>query len=194
MSAISKPRRWPIVVAISLLAGVGTWLALTSEGETAEHVPVTDKRVESIVVVESPTALAPRRTRPTHRVVQGVPSLPDQTLVVVGADPHAPHEPGMVPHPLDETRARINAENQLLQSLNDAMSFRKVKEMREMLVEYHELDPRDIDAHQLGYEIIADCIEFPGDASLTAAREFYDTQRHSPLRRFVRRICFENRN
>jgi hypothetical protein len=98
----------------------------------------------------------------------------------------------MVPHPLDEARVRIDTENRLLQALNDAMSFRKVKEMREMLVTYRKLDPKDIDKNQLGYEVIADCIEFPGEASLTAARDFYDTQRHSPLRRFVRRICFAN--
>jgi hypothetical protein len=95
---------------------------------------------------------------------------------------------------MDEERERIQAENRLIQALNDAMSFRKVKEMREMLVEYRKLDPEDIDRNQVGYEVIADCIEFPGDPSLAAARHFYDTQRHSPLRRFVRRICFENSN
>lgn len=100
----------------------------------------------------------------------------------------------MVPHPLDEAHARIASENRLLQALNDAMSFRKVKEMRELLATYRQLDPQDIEKNQLGYEVIADCIEFPSDASLTAARDFYATQRHSPLRRFVRRICFENSN
>ena len=99
-----------------------------------------------------------------------------------------------VRHPMTDEHRRIYAENALIQNLNDAMSFRKVKEMREMLVEYRKLDPTDVDAHQAGYEVIADCIEFPGDASLAAARQFYDTERHSPLRRFVRRICFENSN
>jgi hypothetical protein len=100
----------------------------------------------------------------------------------------------MVPHPLDEARARIAAENRLIQSLNDAMSFRKVGEMRRLLATYRNLDPRDADENQRGYEVIADCIESPGEASLTAARAFYDTERHSALRRFVRRICFENSN
>jgi hypothetical protein len=95
---------------------------------------------------------------------------------------------------MDEARERIHAENRLIQRLNDAMSFRKVKEMREMLLEYRTLDPKDLDANQAGYAVIADCIEHPGDASMAAARQFYDTQRHSPLRRFVRRICFENTN
>jgi hypothetical protein len=100
----------------------------------------------------------------------------------------------MLPHPMDEARERIYAENRLIQRLNDAMSFRKVNEMREMLVEYRKLDPTDVEANQAGYTVIADCIELPGEASLAAARQFYDTQRHSPLRRFVRRICFENAN
>jgi hypothetical protein len=100
----------------------------------------------------------------------------------------------MVPHPLDDAHARIDTENRLLQALNDAMSFRRVKEMRELLVTYRRLEPQDVDKNQLGYEVIADCIEFPGDASLAAARDFYAAQRHSPLRRFVRRICFENSN
>jgi hypothetical protein len=78
--------------------------------------------------------------------------------------------------------------------MNDAMSFRRVNEMRELLVHYRKLDPNDVEAYQAGYEIIADCIEFRGEASLSAARKFYDTERQSPLRRFVRRICFENSN
>jgi len=100
----------------------------------------------------------------------------------------------MVPHPLDEAHARIDTENRLIQHLNDVMSFRDVKQMRELLVAYRKLDPTDRDANQAGYLVIADCIETPGPASLAAAHEFYDTQRHSPLRRFVRRICFENSN
>jgi hypothetical protein len=111
---------------------------------------------------------------------------------VVG--PHAgdPHEPGMAPHPMDEARQRLHAENQLILQLNEAMSFRNTKQMRELLVEYRKLDPTDADASQAGYAVIADCIDHPGEAAGAAAHQFYDTQRHSPLRRFVRRICFEN--
>jgi hypothetical protein len=113
---------------------------------------------------------------------------------VVGAHPDDPHAPGMAPHPMDDARARIAAENRLILYLNEAMSYRDVKRMRELVVEYRKLDPQDIEANQAGYTVIADCIESPGEGSLAAARQFYDTQRHSPLRRFVRRICFENSN
>jgi len=95
---------------------------------------------------------------------------------------------------MDKAHARIDAENHLILRLNDAMSYRKVKEMRELIDEYRRLDPADTDANQAGYAVIADCIQHPGDGAMTAARQFYDTQRHSPLRRFVRRICFENSN
>jgi hypothetical protein len=135
---------------------------------------------------------------PARRTPPSAASEPSAKQVspgeVVGPGPNDPHVPGMLPHPQDEAHERIDAENRLIQGLNDAMSFRKVKEMREMLVEYRKLDPEDVDQNQAGYEVIADCIEFPGDASLSAAHQFYDTQRHSPLRRFVRRICFENSN
>jgi hypothetical protein len=42
--------------------------------------------------------------------------------------------------------------------------------------------------------VIASCIDSPGDASLATAHQFYEAQGHSPLRRFVRRICFEGSN
>ena len=113
---------------------------------------------------------------------------------VVGPHPDDPHLPGMLPHPETPEHARIHAENRLIQELNDLMSFRKTKEMRERLIEYKKLDPSDFEATQAGYLVIANCIDYPGEASLAAARQFYDTQRHSALRRFVRRICFENSN
>jgi len=100
----------------------------------------------------------------------------------------------MLAHPMDDAHARIDAENQLILRLNEAMSFRNVKEMRKLVEEYRKLDPADNDASQAGYTVIADCIEHPGDASVASAHNFYDTQRHSPLRRYVRRICFENSN
>lgn len=96
------------------------------------------------------------------------------------------------PHPITPEHERIFAENRTVQALNDSMALRDVSRMRELLSEYRRLDPEDVEATQEGYAVVADCIEYPGSASLAAASRFYDTQRHSPLRRFVRRICFEN--
>jgi hypothetical protein len=100
----------------------------------------------------------------------------------------------MAPHPMDPQRERLHAENRLILHLNEAMSFRDTKQMRELLVEYRKLDAKDVEANQAGYAIIIDCIDHPGEAALAAAHQFDDTQRQSPLRRFVRRICFDNSN
>lgn len=97
----------------------------------------------------------------------------------------------MHPHPVTEEHVRIQKINGLIQNLNDAMSNRDVKAMRALVAEFKTLDPGDEDNFQLGYGVVADCIEAPGRASSAAARNFYDTYRASPLRRFVRRLCFE---
>lgn len=189
-----KRTRWSLTLGLGIIAGLGLWAIFAPRDEPAvrrERAGFVEGRREvsmQNVADRGPTPPAPPPPAPSQAV-------PDRNaLNVVGPEPNAPHEPGMVPHPLDEARARLDTENRLIQALNDAMSFRKVREMREMLVTYRKLDQHDIDKNQLGYELIADCIEFRSDASLAAAREFYDTQRHSPLRRFVRRICFEDSN
>jgi hypothetical protein len=183
-----------VLAVLALLTGLVLWLSRGSESEnrTSSLVEASD---EEDVHAAAPDPVAPP---PRKRELPLPPSRATSQRLhddgVVGPHPDDPHLPGMKPHPLTPEHERIDAENALIQRLNDAMSFRKVREMREMLVEYRKLDPTDADANQAGYEVIADCIEFPGDASLTAARQFYDTERHSPLRRFVRRICFENSN
>jgi hypothetical protein len=141
-------------------------------------------------------AVAPPSAAPPAPLLQpnAAPHAATAGSKVVGPHPDDPHEPGMVPHPMDEARERINAENQLILHLNEAMSYRDVRKMRELVIEYGKLDPKDVEANQAGYTVIADCIEHPGEGTLAAARQFYDTQRHSPLRRFVRRICFESSN
>lgn len=198
-----KRARWLMVLAFASVAGVGVWLALAPGNERDPNrdalLAGRDEPSEEALPRPAPHPVAPARPVATRKQAELAVAEPPAEVTanprqIVGPRPNDPHEPGMLPHPLDEARERIFKENRLLQSLNDAMSFRRVNEMREMLVEYRELDPNDIDKYQLGYEVIADCIEFPGNASLTAAHEFYDTQRHSPLRRFVRRICFENKN
>ena len=179
---------------LAVAAAVGLWLVLKPADERADAPDELSTRTPRVPQGRSlspppplPAAATERRAAIAARGARPVPE-------VVGPHPDDPHEPGMLPHPMDEAHERIDAENRLILRLNDAMSFRKVKEMREMIVEYRKLDPTDTDANQAGYAVIADCIEHPGEASLAAAHQFYDTQRHSPLRRFVRRICFESSN
>jgi hypothetical protein len=191
LSALNKRS---LTIALAAAAALfALWLVLSrgdervsAPNEAAEDEPA--ERAAAPAPVPPPMRVATAATSAAPRA--SIAPSPDDN--VVGPHPDDPHMPGMHPHPITPEHERLYAENRLIQRLNDAMSFRKAKEMREMLVEYRKLDPEDVHLNQAGYEIICDCIEFPGDASLTAARHFYDTERHSTLRRFVRRVCFEN--
>ena len=178
-------KRWSLCVPFALLTGAALWLGSAPRGDgpsrgSSDGVPHTaEAKNAQILTSSAPPATAQRS-----------PTL--ESSEVAGPHPDDPHEPGMLPHPLTPEHGRIFAENRTIQALNDAMALRNVEKMRELLAKYRTLDPKDVEATQAGYGIIADCIESPGDAALEAASRFYDTERHSPLRRFVRRICFEN--
>lgn len=175
---------WREVALAALAAGavIAFWRAPQSESaDVAGH--------DSPVPQRAPAPGAPR-----ERVLPAGPGAPKlrTTSRRASHEPVTHHEPETHPHPVTEEHERIFAVNRTIQALNDAMALRDVERMRELLVTYQTLDPSDLDGTHLGYEVIAACIEAPGDASLRAARHFYDRQRHSPLRRFVRRLCFED--
>jgi len=107
-------------------------------------------------------------------------------------DPHDPVPPGPVhPHPITSAHSRIYRENNLIGSLDGAMDVKDVAGMRRLLERYHEDYPED--EHELleGYALIADCLERADEATLERARRYYAAETASPLRRYVRRHCFE---
>lgn len=176
-----------------LAAGLVLWLLSSPSANAPAQPSVREARAARVLPSPGPPELM-EPPKAVHAPALVSARARSDEHNVVGPGPNDPHEPGMHPHPITPEHLRIEAENQLIQKLNDAMSVRNAGAMRELLVDYTKLDPGDVDATQAGYAIIADCIEFPGEASLAEAREFYATQRHSPLRRFVRRICFQNGN
>ncbi len=200
--------RWLLTATVAILGGGAAWLLLPADDdqtptrkqfEADEPTQLTPKPTgvtsEHTLTQQAVAVTPPHMTRPSPAAVSKAATQAaagKDTFQVVGAGPNDPHEPGMVPHPLDEEHGRIDTENRLLQALNDAMASRNASAMRQLLAQYRELDPEDVDAYQYGYDVIADCIEFPGAASRAAGQKFYNTQRHSSLRRFVRRICFES--
>ncbi|HEX6271754.1 MAG TPA: hypothetical protein VFZ53_01880 [Polyangiaceae bacterium] len=173
------------------MAAVAVWFWLSSPGKRPPRANATPPK-EAVEAAPPPEPVRPAPPARPSAAERPSAEPPDDGLNVVGPHPDDPHEPGMHPHPFTPEHKRIYAINALNQRLDDLMSFRKAKEMREALVEYEKLDPEDVEKMRAGYAIIADCIEYPGDRSLAAARHFYDTERHSTLRRFVRRVCFEN--
>jgi hypothetical protein len=95
------------------------------------------------------------------------------------------------PHPITPQHERIYRENNLSFSLDGAVEAEDVSGIRRLLAVYRQEFPEDSLVLQQGYQIIADCLERPGEATRAAAQRFYDTELASALRRHVRRHCLD---
>jgi hypothetical protein len=104
----------------------------------------------------------------------------------------SPSVPDLHPHPITPEHERLRRERAFVQELNQAIDFRDGLVLREALDAYRRQFPQDEQRLQQGYGIIADCLTVPGDAGRAAARRFYDAQRGSSLRRWVRRVCLDS--
>ena len=79
----------------------------------------------------------------------------------------------------------------MIGELNGAVDVRDGPGLRKLLAEYREQYPEDSNDVQEGYEVIADCLEHPGEDARAAARRFNEEHRGSTTRRFVNRICLD---
>jgi hypothetical protein len=98
---------------------------------------------------------------------------------------------GMLPHPITPTHARIFRENNLIGDLNGAMDVKDVAGLRALLAQYRDQFPEDAHVLQDGYQLIADCQEHLTPELRATAQRYYDEQRDSGLRRYIRRYCLE---
>jgi hypothetical protein len=117
---------------------------------------------------------------------RAVPQFRQPSSERAAAPDHAGH-----PHPITPAHVRIAHENQLIQQLNDALDLRDAARMRPLVEEYARDFPDDPNAMVAGYQRIADCLEEPGERAREAAQTYYDRERASTLRRYVRRVCLE---
>jgi len=104
------------------------------------------------------------------------------------------HAEGMLPHGITPTHERIYRENSLIANLNGAMDVKDVAGLRELLATYRDEYPEDEHVLADGYELIANCLERPGPETRAVAQRYYDEQRDSGLRRYIRRHCLEAEN
>ena len=94
-------------------------------------------------------------------------------------------------HPITPAHERIQLENQYIQALNDAMDLRDGAKLRKLAAQYRAQGFKDVDKLGEGYELVANCLEHPGEASRAAAQAFFDRERGSTLRRHLHRHCLE---
>jgi hypothetical protein len=168
-----------LVVVLFLLVA-GALLVLRTEGAPRER----------------PTAVEALEPSPPPRPV---PSLTPVLDYAADGVPFKPHDPSrtpdpegpMHPHPHTPEHERIFRENNLVGALGGAMDQRDTAGMRQLLAEYRRDYPEDSHLLQQGFAVIADCIDHPGEASTAAARAYYDANKASNIRRYVRRHCFE---
>lgn len=126
-----------------------------------------------------------RPVEPLEYASDGLPIHPR------GSAEPAPNAP-MHPHGFTPGHERIYRENELIGQLDGAMDSGDLKTMRRLLAQYREEYPEDSHEMQVGYRLIADCLEFPNDEQKrAAARRYYETEIQSGLRRYIRRHCLD---
>ena len=144
----------------------------------------------------SSAALAPKPSRVHTEVAQPVETLEygsDGVPIHPRGSAEPPPNTATHPHGFTPVHERIYRENNLLGQLDGAMDARDVPGMRRLLEQYGADYPEDSHEMQVGYRLIADCLEFPKDQERrAAAQRYYDTEIQSGLRRYIRRHCLDH--
>jgi len=107
------------------------------------------------------------------------------------SEPAESHEPGEHPHPISAAHERIFRENNLIGALNLAVDLEDAIEIRELLAQYRAEYPEDEHRLQVGYALIAECLERLDASTRERAQRFWNTEIRSQTRRYVRRYCLE---
>jgi hypothetical protein len=174
-----RSRRWSTGLASLLAAAALAWWLLRPSSVPPE--------LPGPAAATPMTAAAPAPAEPpvtnANFTEDGVPIRPAGS---VDGDAE-----GMRPHPITPQHKRIFRENDLIGALNAAMDQKDVAELRSQLKQYRDEYPEDAHVLADGYQIIADCLEYPGPQTRAVAQRYYDEELDSGLRRYIRRHCLE---
>jgi len=168
-------RAWLVAGAL-FLGALAIWLL-----SGAEKVP---EPTQAETEEEAPADEPERQAAPA-------PPAPSASVTRPVAAPAPSREEFPPSHPITEERQHLQRQNQYIQMLNDAMDLRDGPRLRELAKRFNDEGFVDTDKHGEGYLLIADCIEHPGEASRAAAQAFWDRERGSNLRRYIKRHCLE---
>lgn len=102
------------------------------------------------------------------------------------------------PHPSTPEREALQQELRLVGALQDALDLEDVSALRSLIDRYRAHVPADENKLAEGYARLADCLEVDHDQRdhelatvRAAALAYYENERASTLRRYIRRICLE---
>jgi len=172
-----RSRRWGLGLGCALAAGALGWWLLRPAA-VAPDVPGPAARAQE----SAPAPQAEASTAP----VSFYDNLPIRPAGSVAANAQ-----GMIPHPITPQHQRIFHENNLIGDLNGAMDAKDAAGLRALLRQYRDEYPEDAHVLQDGYELVANCLEHPDAETRAIAQRYYDEQRDSGLRRYIRRYCLE---
>jgi hypothetical protein len=173
------------LLAVPVLLGAWWWWARRAQPAPIERQPAAATLVEVPAAGDPSRAAPPPPSPATPPAVGAAPGAPAPG----GPDASADADPHPHPHPITPAHQRIFRENNLIGALNGAMDVSDAVGMRGLLDQYRSEFPEDPNSLQQGYQIIADCLQYPGAASKAAGQSYYDRERGSILRRFVARHC-----
>lgn len=102
------------------------------------------------------------------------------------------------PHPFTPEREALQHELRIVGALQDALDLEDVPALRTLIDRYRAHVPADENKLAEGYARLADCLEvdhdqreLEHDSVRAAALAYYENERASTLRRYIRRICLE---
>jgi hypothetical protein len=197
-----------IVFGVAAVVAAALYFALRSPGGVERGQPSVLPSARSPAGEPYPSVevdAEPARERHVERHVEPRAELDARASELSGhdlaaelglADPSDPNpDAAVLPHPLSPERLRDSEQLALFGQVHDAIRQRDATRARELVREHRARFPGDEQwrDHVEAYEIIADCIEYPGPESRAAGQRFVDEQRGSTMRRRVRRACLGQR-
>jgi len=190
-------RRHGLFLAAAALGLGGLAFLLWSAPREPPALAVSEQRaLAALPDAPAEAARVPAQLVSTHEPARPTPlpadELDDEPTRPAPLPAHELDDEPRRPHPITREHLRIFEENNRIAALNGAMDQGDFAALRRMNAEYRRDYPEDAHVLVEGYELIADCLEQRTAPVLAAARIFWERERASSLRRYVRRHCFGN--
>jgi hypothetical protein len=170
---MSRGLKWLTCLAL-VLGAVALW-------PVARIVPHVDDAETAPVVREATLLASATRAQPVL--------TPKRAPVPVAREPEHLQQS----HPITPEREALQQELRLVGALQDALDLEDVLALRSLVERYRAHVPDDVNKLGEGYALLADCLDVSHDrtAARAAAAAYYQKERASTLRRYIRRVCLE---
>lgn len=127
------------------------------------------------------------------KIQQTKPGVVDVAVVEPKSSEEHPmeHAEDEHPHPITAEHNKLFKENFRMGQVLGAIDVADAAGLRTLSAAYKEEGGVESGPIYMAIDVIADCIEHLDEQSIYNAQVFYDTERSSRLRRYVRRFCLK---